>query len=118
MTRTRHAVDGGARRRDDSDDGSLTRTDPAVERLRRDAEPPSVSIELVARGEARTLAEAAANIGIEPRQIVTTLVAEARRTQTTKGHSCLVALVPGDRQVDGAKLRRLAGMTKVYDLAR
>lgn len=91
----------------------MTTEDSTVERLRRDAEAHGVDVEFVARGQARTLEEAAANIGVEPRRIVKTLVAKARLTQTTKEHSFLLALIPGDRQVDWAKLRRLAGMKKV-----
>lgn len=85
----------------------------AVRRLLADAHAHEIELELVARGTARSLTEAAANIGVEPRRIVKTLVAKARVTQTTKEHSYLLALIPGDRQVDWAKLRRLAGMKKV-----
>ncbi|GAA3062773.1 MULTISPECIES: YbaK/EbsC family protein [Actinomycetes] len=85
----------------------------SVARLLADAEAHGVDVELVSRGPAQSLEEAAAAIGIEPRQIVKTLVAKAKVTQTTREHSYVLALIPGDRQVDWAKLRRLAGMKKM-----
>ncbi|MDO5493065.1 MAG: YbaK/EbsC family protein [Nesterenkonia sp.] len=91
----------------------MTVEDPAVERLRRDAVEHGVDIEFVARGPARTLEEAAASLDVAPHVIVKTLVAKARRTQSAKDHSFVIALIPGDRQVDWAKLRRLTGMKKV-----
>lgn len=91
----------------------MTIEDPCVTRLRRDAEARGVDVEFVARGPASTLEEAAASLEVSPEVIVKTLVAKARRTQTAAEHSFLLALIPGDRQVDWAKLRRLAGMKKV-----
>lgn len=83
------------------------------ERVRADAEARGVEIEFVDRGPASSLPEAAANLGIEPRNIVKTLVAKAKLTQTASEHSCVIALIPGDRAVDWAKLRKLAGMKKM-----
>ncbi len=78
-----------------------------------DARACGVSIEFVDRGPAESLQEAAANLGLEPREIVKTLVAKAKVTQTATEHSYLIVLIPGDKQVDWAKLRRLAGMKKL-----
>ncbi|MDZ5076348.1 YbaK/EbsC family protein [Nesterenkonia sp. HG001] len=85
----------------------------SVERLLRDADAHGVHLRFIRRGQANSLQEAAAAIGVEPREIVKTLVARAKVTQTTKEHSYVLALIPGDRQVDWAKLRRLAGMKKM-----
>ena len=85
----------------------------AVGRLRRDAEDRGVPIKFARRGQAASLQEAAANIGVEPREIVKTLVAKAKATQTTREHSYVLVLIPGDRQVDWATLRRLTGMKKM-----
>lgn len=83
------------------------------QRVAADAEARGVNIDFTPRGQTSSLAEAAANLGIEPREIVKTLVAKAKLTQTATEHSFIIALIPGDRQVDWAKLRRLAGMKKL-----
>lgn len=83
------------------------------QRVAEDAEARGVRIEFTPRGRAASLQEAAANQGIEPSEIVKTLVAKAKLTQTAAEHSYILALIPGDRQVDWAKLRRLAGMKKL-----
>lgn len=83
------------------------------QRVAADAEARGVSIEFAPRGQASSLEEAAANLGIEPRDIVKTLVARAKLTQTATEHSYVIALIPGDKQVDWAKLRKLAGMKKL-----
>ena len=83
------------------------------QRVAAAAEARGVSIEFTPRGQASSLEEAAANLGIDSREIVKTLVAKAKRTQTATEHSYIIALIPGDRQVDWAKLRRIAGMKKL-----
>ena len=83
------------------------------QRVAADAGARGVNIEFTPRGQASSLEEAAANLGIEPREIVKTLVAKAKLTQTATEYSYIIALIPGDRQVDWAKLRRLAGMKKL-----
>lgn len=85
----------------------------SVEKIRADAAARGVAIELVHRGPSGSLEEAAAGLGIEPREIVKTLVARAKVTQTADEHTYVIALIPGDRQVDWAKLRRLVGMKKM-----
>ncbi|RJN33232.1 aminoacyl-tRNA deacylase [Nesterenkonia natronophila] len=82
------------------------------ERVLEDAQSRGVMIEFADRGPASSLEEAAANLGIEPREIVKTLVAKVRLTQTAQSHSYLVVLIRGDQQVDWAKLRRIAGVKK------
>lgn len=83
------------------------------ERVQADADSRAVTLEFVQRGPASSLEEAAQNLGVEPREIVKTLVAKAKLTQSANEHSYVVALIPGDKQVDWAKLRRLAGMKKM-----
>lgn len=83
------------------------------ERVLADARVRGVSIELVERGPAASVEEAARNLGIAPSEIVKTLVARAKVTQSASEHSYLIALIPGDKQVDWAKLRGLAGMKKL-----
>lgn len=83
------------------------------QRVQAAAQALGVRIEFADRGPAGSLAEAAANLGIQPREIVKTLVAKSKLTQTTTEHSYAIALIPGDKQVDWAKLRRLAGVKKM-----
>lgn len=78
-----------------------------------DAEARGVPIEFAERGPASSLEEAAANLGVTPGEIVKTLVARAKLTQTAAEHSYVIALIPGGKQVDWAKLRKLAGMKKL-----
>lgn len=87
-------------------------------RVQADAEAHGVRIEFLGRGSAHSVAEAAASLGVEPREIVKTLVAKAKVTQSSREHSYVLALIPGDRQVDWAKLRRLAGMKKMSMASR
>lgn len=83
------------------------------ERVAADAAARGVDLEFVERGPASSLEEAAANLGLEPREIVKTLVARAKRTQTTADSEYVLALIPGDKAVDWAKLRKLAGYKKM-----
>lgn len=78
-----------------------------------DADAHGVPIEFAERGPASSLEEAAANLGITPGEIVKTLVAKGKVTQTATEHSYIIALIPGGKQVDWAKLRKLAGMKKL-----
>lgn len=82
-------------------------------RVEQDATARGVDISFTDRGTASSLPEAAANLGIEPKQIVKTLVARAKITQTTTEMEFIIALIPGDRAVDWAKLRKLAGYKKL-----
>lgn len=88
------------------------------DRVQADADARGVSIEFAGRGSAHSVQEAAASLGVEPREIVKTLVAKAKMTQSGREHSYVIALIPGDRQVDWAKLRKLAGMKKMSMASR
>ncbi|GHG45835.1 hypothetical protein GCM10012320_11540 [Sinomonas cellulolyticus] len=76
-------------------------------RFLEDAAARGVSVEVVERGRARSLEEAAANLGIEPREIVKSLVVKH------PDGSFLFALIPGDRQISWPKLRRLLGVNRL-----
>lgn len=83
------------------------------QRVESAAQRLGIEVEFVDRGPASSLEEAAANLGLVPKDIVKTLVAKAKLTQTSSEHSYVIALIPGDQQVDWAKLRKLAGMKKM-----
>lgn len=77
------------------------------ERVAADAEARGVPIEFTERARASSLEEAASILGIEPSDIVKSLV--VRRHDG----SYLFALVPGDRQISWPKLRALVGVNKL-----
>jgi Cys-tRNA(Pro)/Cys-tRNA(Cys) deacylase len=77
------------------------------ERVSADAAARGVAIEYVQRPRAHSLEEAAALIGVEPREIVKTLV--VKRSDDT----FLFALIPGNRQISWPKLRALVGVNKL-----
>lgn len=81
-------------------------TDP-TERVRNAASALSLDVEVRARPEATSLVEAAALLGIEPREIVKTLV--VKRSDDT----FLFALIPGDRSISWPKLRGVVGVNKL-----
>lgn len=72
-----------------------------------DAAARGLRIEVADRGRARSLEEAAANLGIEPREIVKSLVVRH------PDGSFLFALIPGDRQISWPKLRKLVGVNRL-----
>lgn len=76
-------------------------------RAEQDATARGIDIEVVTRPAANSLEEAAAVQGITPADIVKTLV--------VKRHDgdFLLALIPGDRQIDWAKLRSVVGVNKL-----
>lgn len=76
-------------------------------RVRRAASALGLSIELRERPAAQSLPEAAALLGIEPQDIVKTLVVKR------SGDEYLFALVPGDRVISWPKLRALVGVNKL-----
>jgi Cys-tRNA(Pro)/Cys-tRNA(Cys) deacylase len=78
-----------------------------TERVRADAAARGIPIEIVERAAAASLEEAARVQGIEPRDIVKTLV--VKRHDGT----FLFALVPGDRQISWPKLRAVVGVNKL-----
>jgi Cys-tRNA(Pro) deacylase len=76
-------------------------------RFLADAAERGLHVEVAQRGRARSLEEAAANLGIEPREIVKSLVVKH------PDGSFLFALIPGDRQISWPKLRALLGVNRV-----
>jgi Cys-tRNA(Pro) deacylase len=77
-------------------------------RVRQAASALGLSIELRERPAARSLPEAAALLGIEPDDIVKTLVV------SRSDGSFLFALVPGDRAISWPKLRAVVGVNKLH----
>jgi len=77
------------------------------ERVAADAQARGIPVEFKERTVARSLEEAAQILGIEPADIVKSLV--VRRHDGTY----LFALVPGDRQISWAKLRTVVGVNKL-----
>ncbi|MET0843466.1 MAG: YbaK/EbsC family protein, partial [Mycetocola sp.] len=77
------------------------------DRMQADADARGLAVEVVPRPAASSLEEAAGLLGIEPREIVKTLV--------VKRHDgdFLFALVPGGRKISWSKLRGLVGVNKL-----
>ena len=80
---------------------------PSAERALDDARARGLAVEVVPRPPARSLEEAAAGLGIEPRLLVKTLV--VRRGED----DYLFVLLPGDRQISWPKLRALVGANRL-----
>lgn len=76
-------------------------------RFEADAEARGLAVEIVERPEAGSLVEAASLLGIDPGDIVKSLV--------VKRHDggLLFALVPGGRQISWPKLRAVVGVNKL-----
>ena len=79
----------------------------STERVQADATARGLTIEVVERPRASSLEEAAQLQGIEPRDIVKTLVVKR------SDGSFLFVLVPGDRQIAWKKLRDVVGVNKL-----
>jgi Cys-tRNA(Pro)/Cys-tRNA(Cys) deacylase len=77
------------------------------DRVIADAASHGVDVEIVHRPAASSLAEAAVALGLEPREIVKTLVVWQH------DGSYLFALIPGDRQISWPKLRAVVGANKL-----
>ncbi len=77
------------------------------ERVLEDAAARGIPVEIVERPAAASLEEAAGLLGIEPAQIVKSLV--VKRSDGT----FLFALIPGDRQISWPKLRAVVGVNKL-----
>jgi Cys-tRNA(Pro)/Cys-tRNA(Cys) deacylase len=77
------------------------------ERVRADAAARGLDVEIIERPAARSLEEAAELLGIEPGDIVKSLV--VKRSDDTY----LFALVPGGRKISWPKLRALVGVNKL-----
>ncbi|MBD8141242.1 YbaK/EbsC family protein [Frigoribacterium sp. CFBP 13605] len=92
---------------DDADVGGDQGRPDGADRVRADAAARGLAVEIVARPAADSLEAAAALLGLQPSDIVKSLV--------VKRHdgSFLFALVPGDRQISWAKLRAVVGVNKL-----
>ena len=86
--------------------GTAASGDPH-DRVRQAAAARGLEIEIRERSDARSLAEAAALLGIEPSGIVKTLV--VKRSDDTY----LFALVPGGRKISWPKLRAVVGANRL-----
>jgi prolyl-tRNA editing enzyme YbaK/EbsC (Cys-tRNA(Pro) deacylase) len=75
--------------------------------LEADARARGLEVELVTRPPAHSLPEAAAGLGITPRELVKTLV--VRRADD----DFLFVLIPGDRQISWPKLRAVVGVSRL-----
>ena len=78
-----------------------------VERVQADAAARGLDIEVIERPAARSLEEAAGLLGIEPADIVKSLV--VKRSDDTY----VFALVPGGRKISWPKLRALLAVNKL-----
>lgn len=78
-----------------------------TERVRSAAAERGLDVEVRERPAARSLPEAAALLGIDPSDIVKTLVVKR------SDGSFLFALVPGDRAISWPKLRAVVGVNKL-----
>lgn len=88
---------------DDSREPTLTGTD----RVLRHAQNLGLDVEIVQRPAADSLDAAAGLLGLEPRDVLKSLV--------VKRHDgdFLFALIPGDRQISWPKLRTLVGVNRL-----
>lgn len=77
------------------------------DRVLADAVARGLAVEIVERPAANSLEEAAALLGLTPRDIVKTLVVRAH------DGSYLFALIPGDKQISWPKLRAVVGVNKL-----
>lgn len=78
-----------------------------LDRVRTAAAERGLDIELRPRPEARSLVEAASLLGLQPADIIKTLV--VKRADDTY----LFALIPGDRAISWPKLRALVGVNRL-----
>lgn len=79
----------------------------ALSRVTLDAARRDIPIELVPRSSASSLAEAAANLDIDPSRLLKTLV--VKRSDDT----FVFALIPGGRKLDWAKIRATLNVNKL-----
>ena len=89
------------------DSPSVEAVDTGRERVLADAAARGVDIRIIERPAARSLAEAAELLGIQPSDIVKTLV--VKRSDDT----FLFALVPGGRKIAWPKLRSVLQVNKL-----
>ncbi|PFG68535.1 Cys-tRNA(Pro) deacylase [Propionibacteriaceae bacterium ES.041] len=82
-------------------------TQDGAERAKRALEAAGIDHSVTRHGPVRSLAEAAASRGVEPGQIIKTMVVR----RGAEDH--LFVLVPGDRQISWPKLRDLLGVSRI-----
>jgi Cys-tRNA(Pro) deacylase len=87
--------------------GGATGAGAGRERFLADASARGLDVQVVERLAANSLEEAARILGIQPADIVKSLVVKH------KDGSFLFALIPGDRQISWPKLRKLIGVNKL-----
>ncbi|KIS26663.1 hypothetical protein TV39_15460 [Arthrobacter sp. SPG23] len=92
---------------DNASDGASGGGGTGRERFLADAAARGLEVQLVERLAANSLEEAARILGIQPSDIVKSLVVKH------KDGSFLFALVPGDRQISWPKLRSLLGVNRL-----
>ncbi|MFN3706732.1 aminoacyl-tRNA deacylase [Microcella sp.] len=85
----------------------MTNHSEGAERVDAAVAALGLSVDIVERGDARTLEEAAANVGVAPSQVIKTLV--LKKSDDTY----VFALVPGGRALSWPKVRALLGVNKV-----
>lgn len=90
----------------------MTERDPH-ERVRSAADARGLEIEIRERPQAGSLAEAAALLGLQPSDIVKTLVVKRPSTSSGTQPQYLFALVPGGRAIAWPKLRALVGVNRL-----
>ncbi|SMH35869.1 Cys-tRNA(Pro) deacylase, prolyl-tRNA editing enzyme YbaK/EbsC [Rathayibacter oskolensis] len=86
---------------------AIDRVEDGPERFEADAAARGLEVEIVERPEAGSLAEAAGLLGIDPGDIVKSLVVKRHDGEY------LFALVPGGRQISWPKLRAVVGVNKL-----
>ena len=82
-------------------------------RVRSAARERGLDIDIRERPNARSLHEAAALLGLQPADIVKTLVVKRPSTSSGTGGGYLFALIPGDRAISWPKLRALVGVNRL-----
>ena len=82
-------------------------TQDGAERAKRALEAAAIDHSVTRHGPVRSLAEAAVARGVEPGQIIKTMVVR----RGAEDH--LFVLVPGDRQISWPKLRDLLGVSRI-----
>ncbi len=82
-------------------------TQDGAERAKRALEAAGIDHSVTRHGPVRSLAEAAVARGVEPGQIIKTMVVR----RGAEDH--LFVLVPGDRQISWPKLRDLLGVSRI-----
>lgn len=90
----------------------------ALAHVRQAAEAKGLAVEIVPRPDARSLPEAAALLGLQPHDIVKTLVVKrpsggAPGSDSPSVPEYLFALVPGGRALSWPKLRAVLGVNRV-----